>query len=168
ARILTIYEGTTAIQANDLLGRKTLRDNGAAVRRLLSQIETTEDELRAHADEAAQAMLTPLCQARQALDEAVTVLLARAATQPHEAHGVAVPYLMLTGTVLGGWQMARTLLAALRLRDQDPSFHDGKIAMALFYARHRLATAQGLAMVIKNDMAQSTKYRLSAAHFEDE
>ena len=164
ARILTIYEGTTAIQANDLLGRKTLRDGGVTARRLLAYIETTEGELRAHTAEAAHAMLAPLTQARQALSRVIDLLVELAPAQPQAAHGVAVPYLMLAGTVLGGWQMARALLAALRLRDQDRAFHDSKIAMALFYARHRLAMASALADVVQNDLSQPEAFQLNAAH----
>jgi len=165
ARILTIYEGTTAIQANDLLGRKTLRDGGATARRLLAHIETTESELQAHAADAAQAMLPSLTQARQALGRAIDTLMEQAPARPQAAHGVAVPYLMLSGTVLGGWQMARTLLAALRLYDQDPEFHDRKIAMALFYARHRLVAANGLAATIESDLRQDAADVLTVTHF---
>ena len=147
ARILTIYEGTTAIQANDLVGRKTLRDGGAVARGLMAEIRQTEALLETRAEPAAQRMLGPLRQGREALGEAVDFVLAHAAGHPNAIHGAAVPYLMLAGTVLAGWQMARALLASLDT-PEDPAFHQAKIATAQCYALHRLTQAPGLAAVV--------------------
>ncbi len=148
ARILTIYEGTTAIQANDLVGRKTLRDGGAVARALLAEVGKTEAALEARSEPAARLMLTPLRQARAALADAVDFVLANAAKRPNAVFAAAVPYLMLAGTTLAGWQMARALLASLDLRQEDPAFHDAKIATAQCYALHKLSQAGGLAAVV--------------------
>ncbi len=148
ARILTIYEGTTAIQANDLVGRKTLRDGGAVARALLAEVGKTEAALEARSEAAARLMLTPLRQARAALADAIDFVLANAASRPNAVFAAAVPYLLLAGTTLAGWQMARALLASLDLRQEDPAFHDAKIATAQCYALHKLSQAPGLAAVV--------------------
>lgn len=148
ARILTIYEGTTAIQANDLVGRKTLRDGGAVARALLAEIGKTEAALEARSEPAARLILTPLRQARAALADAIDFILANAAARPNAVFAAAVPYLMLAGTTLAGWQMARALLASLDLRQDDPAFHDAKIATVQCYALHKLSQAPGLAAVV--------------------
>ena len=148
ARILTIYEGTTAIQANDLVGRKTLRDGGAVARALLAEVGKTEGALEARSEPAARLMLTPLRQARAALADAIDFVLANAASRPNAVFAAAVPYLLLAGTTFAGWQMARALLASLDLRQEDPAFHDAKIATAQCYALHKLSQAPGLAAVV--------------------
>ncbi len=148
ARILTIYEGTTAIQANDLVGRKTLRDGGAVARALLAEIGKTEAALEVRSEPAARLILTPLRQARAALADAIDFILANAAARPNAVFAAAVPYLMLAGTTLAGWQMARALLASLDLRQDDPAFHDAKIATVQCYALHKLSQAPGLAAVV--------------------
>jgi alkylation response protein AidB-like acyl-CoA dehydrogenase len=148
ARILTIYEGTTAIQANDLVGRKTLRDGGAVARALLAEVGKTEAALEARSESAARLMLTPLRQARAALADAIDFVLANAASRPNAVFAAAVPYLLLAGTTFAGWQMARALLASLDLREEDPVFHDAKIATAQCYALHKLSQAPGLAAVV--------------------
>ena len=148
ARILTIYEGTTAIQANDLVGRKTLRDGGAVARALLAEVGKTEAALEARSEPAARLMLTPLRQARAALADAIDFVLANAASRPNAVFAAAVPYLLLAGTTFAGWQMARALLASLDLRQEDPAFHDAKIATAQCYALHKLSQAPGMAAVV--------------------
>ena len=139
ARILPIYEGTTAIQANDLLGRKTLRDGGATARRLAAMIADTEAEL-AKASPVAQAVGTRLAAARAAFEAAVDHLCATAGTDPNAAYGGSVPYLMLAGNLVAGWQLARSLLAAeaALAHGQDTAFMTAKIATARFYADHVL------------------------------
>ncbi|MGE6917785.1 acyl-CoA dehydrogenase [Achromobacter kerstersii] len=148
ARILTIYEGTTAIQANDLVGRKTLRDGGAVAQALLAGIQQTEKELESRSEPAAALVLKPLRQARMALANVVDFVLANAAGAPNAVFGSAVPYLLLAGTTLAGWQMARALLASLDHRQEDPTFHDAKIATVQCYALHKLTQAPGLAAVV--------------------
>ncbi|MBP6707487.1 MAG: acyl-CoA dehydrogenase [Achromobacter sp.] len=148
ARILAIYEGTTAIQANDLVGRKTLRDGGAVARWLLDQVRQTEDALLARNEPAATRVAGPLKAAREALASAVDYVLANAASHTNAVFAAAVPYLMLAGTTLAGWQMARALLASLELKQEDPEFHAAKIATAQAYALHKLTQAPGLAAVV--------------------
>ncbi len=136
ARILTIYEGTTAIQANDLLGRKTLRDGGAVAGRIAALIGETEVAL--HLGSAtAQEIAARLTSARQDF-EAVVAHLLTAAT--NDAYAGAVPYLMLAGNLVAGWQLARSALVAeaALVRDEDSAFMSAKIATARFYAHHIL------------------------------
>jgi alkylation response protein AidB-like acyl-CoA dehydrogenase len=148
ARILTIYEGTTAIQANDLVGRKTLRDGGAVAQALLEAIRQTESELESRSEPAANLVLKPLRQARLALANVVDFVLANAASAPNAVFGSAVPYLLLAGTTLAGWQMARALLVSLDHQQEDPEFHQAKIATVQCYALHKLTQAPGLAAVV--------------------
>jgi alkylation response protein AidB-like acyl-CoA dehydrogenase len=147
ARILPIYEGTTAIQANDLIGRKTLRDRGAVANALCEQIMATENALRA-ASGVGEAVAERLAKGREALSMVVDYVLANTQDNPNAVFAGSVPYLKLAGIVLGGWQMGRALLAAQKLRDQDPSFYDAKIGTARFFADHVLTQAPGLAQSI--------------------
>jgi alkylation response protein AidB-like acyl-CoA dehydrogenase len=149
AKILTIYEGTTAIQANDLVGRKTVRDGGATAKAIAGQIEATETELANAAtagSAAARAMLGRLRAARQAFVDVVGYLVAQGKTTPGAAYAGSVPYLMLAGNLMAGWQMARALLAAERhlAAGHDAEFMRAKIATARFYADHILSRVPGL------------------------
>ena len=148
ARILTIYEGTTAIQANDLVGRKTVRDGGATAKELSQKIAQTEKELAASGSADAKAVLKQLTAGRLAFDQAVAYIVAHAKTDTKAVYAGSFAYLRLAGLVLGGWQMARALLAAERLRDGDPSFFNTKIATARFFAENLLPQAQALATSI--------------------
>lgn len=150
ARILSIYEGTTAIQANDFLGRKVLRDGGSVALAIAAQMRQTLAEL-----DAAAAEKTKDSQAlgliRQRLDEAVTAYEEAVAHVLEHARehirGVfmgSVPLLMLAGLVHGGWQLARSALAVHRfeLAGDANSFHHRKFATALFHAAQLLPRAQ--------------------------
>ena len=148
ARILTIYEGTTAIQANDLIGRKTVRDGGATAKAFSEKIAETEKELAASGSADAKAALKQLSIGRAAFDEVVAYILANAKTNTKAVYAGSCAYLRLAGLVLGGWQMARGLLAAERLRDSDPAFYSTKIATARFFIENLLPQAQGLATSI--------------------
>jgi alkylation response protein AidB-like acyl-CoA dehydrogenase len=145
ARILTIYEGTTAIQANDLVGRKTARDGGAVARGLALQIEATEAELRDSGSVAALAMARRLGPARRAFLDAVEYVVARVRTDPNAAFAGSVPYLLLAGSLVAGWQLARALLVAERklAAGEDTVFMRRKIATARFYAEHLLTRVPG-------------------------
>jgi len=140
ARILTIYEGTTAIQANDLVGRKTTRDGGALARAVAARIEATEGELVAQGGAAARAMAARLAAARQAFLDAVGFMVERGKADPGAAYAGSVPYLMLAGNLVAGWQMARALrVAEQRLAaGEDEAFMRAKVATARFYADHIL------------------------------
>ena len=155
ARILTIYEGTTAIQANDLVGRKTVRDGGATAKVLVQEMLQTEKDLAASATKDAKAVLKQLSAGRIAFEEAVAYILAHAKTDTKSVYAGSVAYLRLCGLVLGAWQMARGLLAAQRLREADPSFYDAKVTTARFFAENLLPQAQALAISIV-ESGQST------------
>ena len=148
ARILTIYEGTTAIQANDLIGRKTVRDGGATAKVLLQKIADTEKELLASGSADARAVLKQLALGRSAFEQALAYILANAKSDTKAVYAGSFAYLRLAGLVLGSWQMARSLLAAERLLDSDPAFYSAKIATARFFAQNVLPQAGALATSI--------------------
>ncbi|MFO1196470.1 MAG: acyl-CoA dehydrogenase [Burkholderiaceae bacterium] len=146
ARILPIYEGTTAIQANDLVGRKTARDGGAVARALIAQVRGTEAELAAAGGEFA-AIGTRLAAASRALEQAVAFVVATSKADARATYAGSVPYLKLAGIVLSGWQLARSALVArglLQSGDSDRAFLEAKIATARFHADHVLTLAPGL------------------------
>jgi hypothetical protein len=148
ARILTIYEGTTAIQANDLIGRKTVRDGGKVAHELIASIVATEADLRASNSAAALAVLTQLQIGRLAFEQALSYILLHAKVEIKNVYAGSCAYLKLCGLVLGAWQMARALLAAERLRTQDPAFYEAKIITAQFFAENLLPQASALAASI--------------------
>ncbi|MGF6879675.1 acyl-CoA dehydrogenase [Paraburkholderia sp. MM5477-R1] len=152
ARILTIYEGTTAIQANDLVGRKTLRDGGAVAKVLIEQIDETLAALLEHASyessPAFQVLYRHLAAGRVALANVVEFVLARAQQEPNVVFAGSVSYLKLAGIVLAGWQFARALLVATDKRSDDPSFYDAKIATAHCFATQVLPQALALEAAI--------------------
>ncbi|MEY4883330.1 MAG: hypothetical protein RIS34_1184 [Pseudomonadota bacterium] len=148
ARILTIYEGTTAIQANDLVGRKTVRDRGAVAKLLCAQIAMTGQDLAAHSDEACEVMRVALDAARVALQSTVDYVVANAKTDTKAVYAGAVNYLKLAGVVLCGWQMARAMMVALDKMDSDPLFYGAKLATARFYAEAILPQAAALAAAV--------------------
>jgi alkylation response protein AidB-like acyl-CoA dehydrogenase len=144
ARILTIYEGTTAIQANDLVGRKTARDGGRVARGIAAQVAATEAELAASTSDAAKSVRRRLGAARQAFEQVVEFVVAEAKARPNAVFAGSVPYLMLAGNLVAGWQLARALLAAERLQaagEGDAAFLAAKVATARFYAEHLLSRA---------------------------
>jgi hypothetical protein len=146
AKILTIYEGTTAIQANDLIGRKTARDGGGVARAVASQIEATEGQLAASGTAHAVAMQRRLTAARQAFLDVVGFVAGQTKASPNAVFAGSVPYLMLAGNLMAGWQMARALLVAeQRLAEgADAEFMRSKITTARFYADHILSKVPGL------------------------
>ena len=146
AKILTIYEGTTAIQANDLVGRKTARDGGQTARAICGQIESTEAALNANGSPAALAVAKRLSAARLALLDVIGFIAGQSKASPNAVYAGSVPYLMLAGNVMAGWQLARALLVAQELaaKGQDQAFMQAKIATAQFYAEHLLTKAPGL------------------------
>ncbi|WP_141715713.1 acyl-CoA dehydrogenase, partial [Burkholderia ubonensis] len=143
ARILAIYEGTTAIQANDLVGRKTVRDGGAVAKALLGEIGQTVDALAKLDGAAAASMKAQLEKGARSLSAVVDYVVANTKQDPNAVFAGSVPYLKLAGVVLCGWQMARALVVAHANRANDPAFYDAKIAIAQFYAEHILVQAGG-------------------------
>ncbi len=146
AKILTIYEGTTAIQANDLVGRKTARDGGQTAKGIAAQIETTEAALLKQGGAAAKTVARRLKAAREAFVDVVNFVAGNTKASPNAVFAGSVPYLMLAGNVVAGWQMARSLLVAEEhlARGEDTAFMQAKITTAVFYADHLLSKAPGI------------------------
>ena len=163
ARILTIYEGTTAIQANDLIGRKTVRDGGATAMLFSDRIAQIEKDLASSGTADAKSVLKQLTPAREAFEASVAYIVANTKTDIKAVYAGSFAYLRLCGLVLGAWQMARALLAAQELRAGDPNFYDAKIATARFFAENLLPQSQALATSILEG-GQSTN-ALTAEHF---
>jgi alkylation response protein AidB-like acyl-CoA dehydrogenase len=152
ARIAAIYEGTTAIQANDLLGRKLGRDRGAAMAALLRDTLRELNDLRG-ADATLRSVRNSGIEAITVLRDATEVLLYQMGEDAGRAYAVSVPYLMLCGRVLGGALLARSAaLANARLSDgtADPDFYRAKLQTARFYAEHLLPESLSLLRVIKS------------------
>lgn len=151
AQILTIYEGTTAIQANDLVGRKTARDGGAVAKHFIAQIRATQAELAASSNADLQAIAKQLALGATALEEVVNFVVANFKSDIKAVFSGSVPYLKLAGVVLGGWQLARAAKIAegkLQVGDGDASFNQAKLATARFFADHILTAAYGLSASI--------------------
>ncbi len=164
AKILTIYEGTTAIQANDLVGRKTARDGGQSARAIAAQIEATEGQLRASGTAAALSMAARLEAARKAYLDVVDFVCGGTKTSPNAVFAGSVPYLMLAGNLVAGWQLGRSLLVAQDLlhKGQQESFMRAKITTAQFYAEHLLVKAPGLRDSIVEGAASVTDLALES------
>jgi len=168
ARILTIYEGTTAIQANDLVGRKTARDGGQTAKAIAGQIGETEAELAKLDSADARAVGKRLAAARQAFVEVVDFIAGNTKASPNEVFAGSVPYLMLAGNLMAGWQLARSLVVAQDLlahggtRGEDPQFLRSKIVTARFYADHILVKAPGIRDAIIEGADSVTAFPLEA------
>ncbi|MCC7548193.1 MAG: acyl-CoA dehydrogenase [Burkholderiales bacterium] len=165
ARITSIYEGTTGIQANDLIGRKVAAEKGMTAKAVIAQITAFDRELAGASDPALIVIRRALSEGVAALNEATDWLLQTYPYNIKAASAGAVPYLELWGTVAGGWQMARAaLLAKQRIEagSTDLHFYQGKLATARFYAEHVLprayackqAIVHGSASVLALDAAQ--------------
>ena len=164
AKILTIYEGTTAIQANDLVGRKTARDGGQAARAIAAQVEKTEAELLASPSDDAKAVALRLKAAREAYLDVVDFIAGQAKGDPNAVYAGSVPYLMLAGNLVAGWQLGRSLLVALtpEAQAQDAAFMQAKVATARFYAEHILVKAGATRDAIVGGAASVTALPLEA------
>jgi len=150
ARITTIYEGTTGIQANDLMGRKIAREGGATIKAVIGLMEQTRAELAAQKGDACAALHAALGRGIEALKLATDYIVANYGKDVRAVAAGAVPFLRLMGIVSGGWMMARAALAAqgrIAGGDADP-FYPAKIATAHFYADHVMAAAAGLAQAV--------------------
>jgi alkylation response protein AidB-like acyl-CoA dehydrogenase len=151
ARITTIYEGTTGIQANDLIGRKIAREGGATVKGWLAHLQAFDAELAKSKNADVQAIRARLTDGVKAVAHSVDWLLANFGQDVRAASAAAVPFLRLMGIVSGGWQMARAaLIAEQRLAggEVDRPFYEAKIATARFYADQLLVQAPGLAATV--------------------
>ena len=151
ARILPIYEGTTAIQANDLVGRKTARDGGAVAEQFCTHIDATVAQLQASAHDALKALAAPLAQANANLREVVAFVLANVKTAPNNVFAGSVLYLKLAGLVVSAWHSARAALAAQAQLDagsNDTVFLNSKVQTSAFYIQALLPQAQALTQAI--------------------
>ena len=151
ARILTIYEGTTAIQANDLIGRKTVRDGGATAKGIVAQVKKTASALASSASAAHAADLKAIAKRLDvgvtALEDVIEYVVANVKSDIRGVFAGSVPYLKLAGIVLGGWQMARAAAIAadkLEAGDADANFYRAKLVTARFFADHLLSQAGGI------------------------
>jgi alkylation response protein AidB-like acyl-CoA dehydrogenase len=147
ARITTIYEGTTAIQSNDLVGRKMAREGGATAKEVVKAMRVVEGQLAKARGEDMAAIRAGLAAGIKAVEDCVDWIVLTYASDIKAVHAGSVPMLKLMGIVCGGWQMARSALVAqnkLSAKDGDASFYQAKIATARFYADHVLTQAPGL------------------------
>jgi len=142
ARITTIYEGTTGIQGQDLVGRKILSNKGELLESLLNDIQATADELKASEGLAGlgQALQTAVESGRAARQW----LLDNAGQDRNVAGGASVNLLMMLGFICGGWVMGRSALKASQLLTDgsgDEAFLNAKLVTARFYSEHLLPRA---------------------------
>ena len=143
ARITTIYEGTTGIQAMDLVGRKIAREAGATAKAWLASLKSLDAQLGKSASADIKALRAQLAQGAQAVADCVNFIVE--SKDPRGTFAGAVPFLKLMGIVAGGWQMARAALAAeKKMGSGDKPFLEAKIATARFYGDHVLVQAGAL------------------------
>ncbi len=153
ARIITIYEGTTGIQANDLIGRKTARDGGAVARAIAGEIDKVAGKLTGRSEPELRAIGTQLTTTMVAVKTSIDWMVRAYGADPRQAHAGAVAYLKMWGLAVGGWQMGR---AALVVADElaagkgDAAFQRAKITTARFYAESLLPQALAFAHSIEH------------------
>jgi hypothetical protein len=150
-RVAAIYEGTTGIQSNDLIGRKLGRDRGAAMTLLIDDL-VYGLELPGVAEADFQAVKIAATEALGLLREATTSALDQLAASPAQAMAVSVPYLELCGTVIAGALLARGAGVAARTLaagSDEVAFYSAKLRTARFYADQVLPAAHGLARIVK-------------------
>ena len=152
-RITTIYEGTTGIQANDLIGRKIGRDRGAALHALIADMRRELEALEPRGDMPGETRDAAL-QAVSLLESASRSLVGSVAAAPERALAVSVPFLKVCGLVTGGWLLAKSAaIAAAGRGAAGKDFYQSKIRTARFYAKHVLPQAIGLAKVVEEGAA---------------
>ena len=156
ARILTIYEGTTGIQALDLMGRKMLRDKGHAMGLLIEEMTTCSQELTAAAGDFAL-IAARFDTALSAFSVTTDWYLQQAASDPDLGSAVGVDYMMMAGNLACAWLMARAALAAQRHIDagSDDPFYRHKISTAVFFAERILPRSEALALMVMSGSASS-------------
>ena len=157
ARILTIYEGTTGIQASDLVGRKVLADSGLGMQRLLQEIAELDTRLESSGTEL-QSIRNAVATGHKRLDEATIWLLEMDQDEPTVVYSAAFDYLMLAGTVIGAWQMGRAAEIAHRKLSEgggDSDFYKAKIITARFYAEQILPRSAAYFDAVTSDSNSS-------------
>jgi len=164
SRILTIYEGTTAIQANDLIGRKTARDGGQTAKGIAAQMDATLADLQRSGSADALAVAKRLEAARAAFLDVVEFIVAGSKNAPAAVYAGSVPYLLLTGNLMAGWQLARALVVAEKelAAGNDVPFMQAKITTARFYAEHILVQTGSVRDSIVDGAGSATALALDA------
>jgi alkylation response protein AidB-like acyl-CoA dehydrogenase len=147
SRISTIYEGTTGIQANDLIGRKMAREGGATLKAVIAMMRALDADLAGQGGEHFGAIRSRFTAGIDALSKAGDWIVATYGSDVRAASAGAVPFLRLFGIVAGGWQMARAALVAQAKIDSGESdpFYPAKIITTRFFADHFMSQADGLA-----------------------
>jgi acyl-CoA dehydrogenase len=161
ARITPIYEGTTGIQATDLVGRKIARDSGAAAQRVLREMGSVQEKLLVAKDPGLSAIAAHLSAGIVALRRCVGFVVENYGSDVRAVAAGAVPLLELFGIVAGGWQLARAALVARERMAEgsgDAKFLRAKLVTARFYADHVLSQAPGLAEKVTNGAAAVLAY----------
>ena len=150
ARILPIYEGTTAIQANDLVFRKTLRDNGKGITELLDEInkeiEQTGNENNQILEESCKKMSIAINSAKNVVQHVVSI-----SNNKKRPAVSGVNYLMMLGYVFGGWMMIKTASKSQELKSNkelDEEFLDAKITTSKIYLTSILPKIESLSSII--------------------
>ena len=146
SRILPIYEGTTAIQSNDLVGRKVLRDGGQTAAGVFAAIRAQLDTLRSSASPVASRLVERTERAIESAERATAATLANAAN-PRDAYAVSVPYQELLATLVGGWMHA-TIAAAVLKHDSLSHDDERRLTEADFYGAHHLSKVHALAETV--------------------
>ena len=147
SRITPIYEGTTGIQAGDLIGRKVGRDGGEAMSAFIEQM-TTELKAIKSGDASVQSTVKAALEGVALLRDATAALLKYWSAEQERAQAIAVPYMMLSGYAMGGWLLAKSHDIAVRKQAADPEFYTAKAQIARFYAEQVLPNALALARIV--------------------
>jgi len=157
AKILTIYEGTTGIQANDLVGRKVLADSGLGMQRLLQEMAEFDAALASCGPDL-DSIRNAVATGHKRLEEATDWLLGKAQGEPAAVYLAAFDYLMLAGTVIGAWQMGRAAEIAhrkLKGNEGNADFYKAKIITARFYAEETLPRSAGYLEAATSDSSSA-------------
>jgi len=146
------------------VGRKTARDGGQTAKAIAQQIEKTEADLLANGSANALAVARRLQAARQAFVDVVNFVAGHTKASPNAVFAGSVPYLMLAGNLMAGWQLARSLLVAQEQvqAGNDLAFMNAKISTARFYADHLLTRIPGLRDSIVEGAESVTELSLEA------
>ena len=147
ARIMPIYEGTTAIQSNDLIGRKVLRNQGATVEELITRMNLTLDELSGSSNAVAVNLVERMGRAIASAQRATADLIAHAQRDPRAAFAVSVPYQELLSNLIGGWMHA-TVVAAVLKHDQLSEIDTLRLSEADAFGAMHLSHVHGLAETV--------------------
>lgn len=154
ARIMTIYEGTTGIQANDLIGRKMIRDKGQEFSRLIAEIFETQKELATLGGEFST-IADSLTQRADALQQVANWIIEHHIDNPQLPGAVAVNFMMAAGTVIGGWLLAKGAVIASAKLAEDESFYSAKIITARFYAEQIMPRADAYLKMTESGSAMT-------------